>query len=165
MSVAVRAAGAADAPAVLALVRALAEYERLEAPDAEAEARFARDGFGPAPRFEVLLAETGGAVVGYALFFFTYSTFLARPTLWLEDLFVQPGSRRLGAGGALLRALAARAVGEGCGRMEWAALTWNRLAIDYYEGLGACALEEWRTFRLEGRDIARLAGGEPQPAS
>lgn len=165
MSVAVRAAGAADVPAVLALVRALAEYERLEPPDAHAEARFTRDGFGASPRFEVLLAERGGAVVGYALFLFTYSTFLARPTLWLEDLFVEPASRRHGAGGALLRALAARAVREGCGRMEWAALTWNRLAIDYYERLGAGALEEWRTFRLEGRDIARLAGGDARPVA
>ncbi|MCU0620786.1 MAG: GNAT family N-acetyltransferase [Gemmatimonadales bacterium] len=161
MSTGVRPATAADAPAVLALVRALAAYERLEPPDAAAEDRFTRDGFGPSPRFEVLLGEHDAAVVGYALFFFTYSTFLARPTLFLEDLFVRPEARRHGVGGALLRALGERAVRDGCGRMEWAALTWNRLAIDFYERLGARALEEWRTFRLEGADLRRLA--LPQP--
>jgi len=96
--------------------------------------------------------------VAYALYFFTYSSFLARPTLYLEDLFVLPEARRHGMGGAMLRALAERALAADCGRMEWAALTWNRLAIDFYERLGAKALEEWRTFRLDGPGIARMAG-------
>jgi GNAT superfamily N-acetyltransferase len=97
--------------------------------------------------------------VAYALYFFTYSTFLARPTLYLEDLFVRPDARRHGVGGAMLGALAEAAIAADCGRMEWAALTWNRLAIDFYERLGARALEEWRTFRLEAADFGKLMGG------
>jgi GNAT superfamily N-acetyltransferase len=139
------------------LVEALAEYERLPAPDAQARERLVRDGLGSVPRYELLFGELDGRPVAYAIYFFTYSTFLARPTLYLEDLFVRPEARRHGMGGALLGALAQAAVREGCGRMEWAALTWNRLAIDFYERLGARALEEWRTFRLEGDALAAFA--------
>jgi GNAT superfamily N-acetyltransferase len=154
----VRRAAAGDGPALLELVTALAEYEELPPPDAAARERLLRDGFGPAPRYELLLGALDGRPVAYALYFFTYSSFLARPTLFLEDLFVRPDARRHGMGGALLRALAEAALAADCGRMEWAALTWNRLAIDFYERLGARALEEWRTFRLEGDGIASLAG-------
>lgn len=157
MTLTVRRAVPTDGPALLDLVTALAEYEQLPPPDAGARERLLRDGFGPAPRYELLLGELDGRAVAYAIYFFTYSTFLARPTLYLEDLFVRPDARQHGVGGALLRALAETAVREGCGRMEWAALTWNRLAIDFYERLGARALEEWRTFRLEGDAIAALA--------
>ena len=158
MTLQVRQAAPADGPALLELVTALADYEKLPPPDARARARLLRDGFGPAPRFELLFGELDGRPVAYALYFFTYSSFLARPTLYLEDLFVLPEARRHGMGGAMLRALAERALAADCGRMEWAALTWNRLAIDFYERLGAKALEEWRTFRLDGPGIARMAG-------
>jgi GNAT superfamily N-acetyltransferase len=154
----VRQAAPADGPALLELVTALADYEKLPPPDAHARERLLRDGFGPVPRFELLFGELDGRPVAYALYFFTYSSFLARPTLYLEDLFVLPEARRHGMGGAMLRALAERALAADCGRMEWAALTWNRLAIDFYERLGAKALEEWRTFRLDGPGIAAMAG-------
>ena len=157
MTLTVRPAVPTDGPALLELVTALADYERLPPPDSDARERLLRDGFGTARRFELLFAELDGAVVGYALYFFTYSTFLARPTLYLEDLFVRPEARQHGAGGALLSALGQEALRTGCGRVEWAALTWNRLAIDFYERLGARTLEEWRTFRLEGEAIAALA--------
>ena len=150
MTIAVRDARAGDAPRVLELVDALADYERLPRPDAGARERLLRDGFGPAPRFDLLVGERDGAIVGYALFFETYSSFLARPTLYLEDLFVHPDHRKCGLGLALFRAVASEAVRRECGRMEWAVLTWNRLAIDFYQRLGAVALEDWRTFRLTG---------------
>ncbi len=159
MTLRVRRAVPTDGPALLELVAALADYEKLPPPDAGARARLLRDGFGPAPRFELLFGEYEGRPVAYALYFFTYSSFLARPTLYLEDLFVRPDARRHGVGGAMLRALAEAAGAADCGRMEWAALTWNRLAIDFYERLGARALEEWRTFRLEAADFGKLAGG------
>jgi GNAT superfamily N-acetyltransferase len=158
VTVKVRRAAPGDGSVLLDLVTALADYERLPPPDAGARERLIRDGFGPASRFELLLGEVDGTPVAYALYFFTYSSFLARPTLYLEDLFVLPEARRHGVGGALLQALAKAALAADCGRMEWAALTWNRLAIDFYERLGAKALEEWRTFRLEGPGIAAMAG-------
>ena len=157
MTLRVRPAVPGDGPALIELVTALADYERLPPPDAGARERLVRDGLGPAPRFELLFGELDGRPVGYAIYFFTYSTFLAQPTLYLEDLFVRPEARRHGLGGALLGALAEHAVRAGCGRMEWAALTWNRLAIDFYERLGARTLEEWRTFRLEGDALAAFA--------
>ena len=158
MTLRVRQAVPADGPALLELVTALADYEKLPPPDAQARERLLRDGFGPAPRFQLLFGELDGRPVAYALYFFTYSSFLARPTLYLEDLFVLPDARRHGVGGAMLRALAEAALTADCGRMEWAALTWNRLAIDFYERLGAKSLEEWRTFRLDGTGIAAMAG-------
>lgn len=157
MTVAVRRARHEDAPRVLELVDALADYERLPRPDAGARERLLRDGFGPSPRFDLLVGERDGAPVGYALFFETYSSFLARPTLYLEDLFVHPDHRKCGLGLALFRAVATEAVRRECGRMEWAVLTWNRLAIDFYEGLGAVALEDWRTFRLTGEALGAVA--------
>jgi GNAT superfamily N-acetyltransferase len=161
-AVSVRRGGPGDGPVLLSLVEALARYERLPPPDAGARERLMRDGVGPEPRYRLHIGELDGRPVGYALWLFTYSTFLARPTLWLEDLFVEPDARAHGVGGALLGALGQEAVAAGCGRMEWAALTWNRLAIDFYERLGARALEEWRTFRLEGDAIAALAARDPR---
>lgn len=157
MTVAVRKARRDDAPRVLELVDALADYERLPRPDAGARERLLRDGFGASPRFELLVGERDGALAGYALFFETYSSFLARPTLYLEDLFVHPDHRKSGLGLALFRAVASEAVRRECGRMEWAVLTWNRLAIDFYERLGAVALQEWRTFRLAGDALGAVA--------
>lgn len=160
MTLRVRPAVPGDGAALLELVTALAEYEKLPPPDPAARERLLRDGFGPAPRYQLLLGELDGRPVGYALYFYTYSSFLARPTLFLEDLFVRPDARRHGVGGALLRSLARAALAADCGRMEWAALTWNRLAIDFYERLGARGLDEWRTFRLDGPGLATLAGPE-----
>jgi GNAT superfamily N-acetyltransferase len=127
-AVSIRRAGPEDADTLLELIRALAEYEHLEPPDEGARARLVEHGFGPRPMFEAFLAEVEGAAVGYVIVFETYSTFLARPSLFLEDLFVRPEARRRGIGSALLRHLAAEAVARGCGRMEWAVLDWNELA-------------------------------------
>jgi GNAT superfamily N-acetyltransferase len=153
----IRKATAEDAGTLLELIRALAEYEHLEPPDAEAQARLRADGFGAQPRFETFLAELEGAAVGYAIVFETYSTFLARPTLYLEDLFVRPEARRRGAGSALLRHLAAEAVARGCGRMEWTVLDWNELAQGVYTKAGADLLPDWRLCRLAGPALSRLA--------
>lgn len=155
----IRRAEPKDAETLLELIEALAHYEHLEPPDAEARARLIEHGFGPRPRFEAYLAECDGEVVGYALVFETYSTFLARPTLYLEDLFVRPEARRRGAGTALLRFLAGEAVSRGCGRMEWSVLDWNELAQGVYRRLGARQLDDWRLCRLTGDALLRLADG------
>ena len=155
----VRAATPADADQLLSLVEALADYEQLPRPAEDARRRLVQDGFGAAPRFRVLLAESAGSTVGYALFFETYSSFLARPTLYLEDLFVLPAHRKAGHGGRLFRAVASEAVRRACGRMEWSVLGWNRLARDFYERLGAAPLDEWRTYRLDGAALAHAGAG------
>lgn len=154
----IRRAEEQDGEALLALIRALADYERLEPPGPEAQARLLADAFGASPRFEAYLAELDGEPVGYAISFETYSTFLARPTLYLEDLFVRPEARQQGAGKALLRHLAARAVERGCGRMEWVVLDWNRLARGVYERIGAQELDDWIVCRLTGEPLRKLAG-------
>lgn len=157
----VRAAGPGDAAIVLSLIDALADYERLPRPDAAARARLLEDGFGSTPRYHTLIAEGGDPprAVGYALYFETYSSFLARPTLYLEDLFIVPEARRGGHGLALFRALARVARSRGCARMEWTVLKWNRLAIDFYDHLGAAPLAEWQPYRLEGEALERVAEG------
>lgn len=154
----VRRATAADAPAFLELVRALAEYERLDPPDAAARERLVRDGFGAPPRFDLWIARVEGTPCGYALAFETYSSFLALPTLYLEDLFVLPARRARGVGKALFLAVAGEARRRRCGRMEWAVLTWNEMALGFYERLGARRLEDWTSYRLTAGDLARLAG-------
>lgn len=159
-AVEVTAATRGDVPVLLDLIDALADYEKLARPDAEARARLARDGFGERPRFRTLIARVDGVPVGYALFFETYSSFLARPTMYLEDVFVRPEARGLGAGSALFRAVARAAVEAGCGRMEWMVLRWNRLAIDFYDALGARPLDEWQTYRLDGERLGAVARGE-----
>lgn len=158
MTTRIRAAEAVDGPVLLGLIEALADYEKLARPAADARERLVRDAFGPTPRFQVLLAELEGRAVGYALFFETYSSFLALPTLYLEDLFVLPDARGGGHGARLIRAAAAEAVRRGCGRMEWSVLTWNRLAIDFYDRLGAIPLKEWQVYRLDGERLARVGG-------
>lgn len=146
-----------DVPVILALIRGLAEYERL-AHQVEATAgRVRRHGFGPRRYFETVICRRGRTPVGFALYFFTYSTFMARPTLYLEDLFVLPDERGRGAGRALLRALARIAVRRGCGRMEWAVLDWNAPAIRFYKRLGAGLRREWILTRITGPALARLA--------
>jgi GNAT superfamily N-acetyltransferase len=160
MSVIVRAAGPSDVDAFLELVDALADYEELERPTPEARERLRRDGLGAGPRrFLAYLAEVDGRPVGYAIAFHTYSSFLALPTFYLEDLFVVPEARSRGVGRALFRFLAGEAVRAGCGRMEWAVLDWNRLAIDFYERLGARHLAEWHTYRLTREQLDLVAAG------
>ena len=144
-----RFATRADAPAFIGLMRALAEFEKLAGPDEAAAARLVEDGFGSQPRFEVLLAEDAGEVVAYAIFFPTYSTFLARPTLFLEDLFVHPRARRRGIARAMMARLRELAAERGCGRFEWTVLDWNRDAQALYDGLGARALRQWIPYRVE----------------
>ncbi|HEY1378476.1 MAG TPA: GNAT family N-acetyltransferase [Gemmataceae bacterium] len=155
----IRPATAADVPAVARLIRGLAEYERLSHAVDLDEARLRDHLFGPRPFAEVLLAEDDGEVVGFALFFPSYSTFLARPGLFLEDLFVVPERRGAGHGKALLAAVARRAVEQGCGRLEWSVLDWNEPAIGFYRRLGAAPLDDWTGFRLTGDALRAVAGG------
>jgi GNAT superfamily N-acetyltransferase len=155
----IRRARASDAPVFLELVDALADYERLDRPSGAARERLVRDAFGDHPRIDVLLAEDGGRAVGYAIVLETYSSFLALPTLYLEDLFVIPDERGRGWGRTFFRALAEEALRRGCGRMEWVVLDWNRLAIDFYERLGARRLEDWHTYRLTAEQLAEIASG------
>ncbi|HUO64063.1 MAG TPA: GNAT family N-acetyltransferase [Terriglobales bacterium] len=146
-----------DAPAIVALIRELALYERLlhEVKITPAEVR--RHGFGRRPYFKTLICRRGGKPVGLALYFFTYSSFLGRPVLWLEDLLVLPEERGRGAGKALLRALAKIALARGCGRMEWSVLDWNARAIRFYRRIGARLVKEWIITRLKGAPLTRLA--------
>jgi len=148
----IRRAERADADALLALIVALAEFEKLPPPDADAQARLIADGFGEHPRYEAYLAfqESTNTPIGYAFIFETYSTFLARPTLYLEDLFVLPDYRRQGVGGALLKFLIGMAQERGYGRMEWTCLAWNTNAQAVYEKLGARSMDEWLMYRLTG---------------
>ena len=157
MSGTVRPAAAADAACLLELVDALADYEKLERPAPDARERLVQDAFGPRPRFDVLLAEGADGPAGYALFFETYSSFRARPTLWLEDLFVRPEQRGGGHGLRLFRSVAAETHRRGCARMEWNVLRWNQLAIDFYARLGAAPLDEWQTYRLDGPALDAVA--------
>ena len=153
----IRPATADDAEVFVQLVDALAEYERMPGPTPEAKQRLVRDGFGPQPRFQVFLAEIDGRAVGLAMTFETYSSHLALPTLYLEDLFVIPEARRSGVGGALFRFLAEEAVRRGCGRMEWQVLDWNQMAIDFYEKLGARRMAEWYMYRLTADQLKEIA--------
>jgi GNAT superfamily N-acetyltransferase len=156
----IRPARLEDVPTIADLVHQLARYERLEHEVSMTASDLATHLFG-SPRYaEVLLAEEAGSVVGFALFFHNYSTFLGRPGIYLEDLFVLPAHRRSGWGRALLRAVARVARERGCGRFEWSVLRWNEPAIAFYRALGAMAMEEWQTFRLTGDALARLAGDE-----
>ena len=148
---------ARDAAAICELIRGLARYERLERECSIAPADIRRHGFGRRPYFETLICRRDGRPIGLALYFFTYSTFLGRPTLYLEDLFVTPEARGAGAGRALLRALARIAVRRGCGRMEWAVLDWNTPSIEFYESLGARLRKDWILTRLTGEPLRRLA--------
>jgi ribosomal protein S18 acetylase RimI-like enzyme len=143
----VRPARPADGPAYIALVRALAEFEELPGPSDEAAARLLGDAFGERPRYQLDVAELDGEVVGYAVSFRTYSTFLARPTLFLEDLCIHPRARRRGLARELMALLEARARAEGCGRFEWMVLDWNEPALAFYERLGAGRLDSWRLHR------------------
>jgi GNAT superfamily N-acetyltransferase len=153
----IRAAKPEDTPTICHLIRALAEYERLADHVVLDEERLRDHLFGPRPYAEVLLAEDAGRVVGFALFFHNYSTFLGRPGIYLEDLFVEPEYRGRGHGKELLRAIAQLAVERGCGRVEWSVLDWNEPAIQFYRALGAVPLDEWTMFRLTGGALEAAA--------
>lgn len=156
----IRPANPDDSRAIHDLIRALAEYERLSHAAVLDEDRLREHLFGPRPYAEALLAEEAGQVVGFALFFHNYSTFLGRPGLYLEDIFVRAEFRGRGYGKALMAALAKLAVERGCGRMEWSVLDWNRPSIEFYRSLGAIPMDEWTTYRLSGEALTRLASGE-----
>lgn len=156
MTVTVRELRQADVPRLLELIDGLADYEKLARPDAGARERMAADAMRKPPRFHALLADVDGESVGYAIYFFTYSTFLARPTLYLEDIFVLPEQRGHGAGIALFRACAREAVSNECGRMEWQVLSWNTPSIAFYERLGARHNADWLPFRLDGEALASV---------
>lgn len=144
-------------PLLLTFIKALAEYERLENKVVATEAALHETLFGPRPSAEAAIAYAGDDAVGFAVWFSTYSTFLARPGLYLEDVFVLPAWRGRGIGRALLRHLARLAVARGCGRMEWSVLDWNEPAIGFYRRIGAQAMDEWTVYRLTGDALKRLA--------
>jgi GNAT superfamily N-acetyltransferase len=154
----VRLASPDDGEVWLSLIDALADYEKLPRPDATARQRLLQDAFGDRRRLDVYLAESLAKIVGYAITFETYSSFLAQPTLYLEDLFVLEEYRRQGAGYRLFRHCVEEAYRRGCGRMEWQVLDWNRLAIEFYERLGAKQLKEWLSYRLLREDMEALLG-------
>ena len=158
MSVTVRVASPADTPLILAFIRDLAEYERLLHEVEATEADIRRDLFGENPRAFCEIAERDGTPVGFALWFYSYSTFRGRAGIYLEDLFVVPGARGAGAGKALLRRLAQRCVEADLGRLEWSVLDWNTPSIEFYDSLGAMTRDGWTVRRLYGEALETLAG-------
>jgi GNAT superfamily N-acetyltransferase len=162
MAVAIRAAAPTDVSAMRALMYELAEYEKLTHLFVATDADLHDALFGARPSAEALVAENDGRMVGYALFFHNYSTFLGRRGLYLEDLYVQPSQRGSGLGSAMLRHLAALAVERQCGRFEWTVLDWNQPAIDFYERMGAHVLPDWRVVRMTGDALEQLAAGAAQ---
>ena len=157
MPVRIAPATPADVPVILELIRGLAEYEKLTHTVVATEEALGRTLFSPRPAAEVLLAFDGDEAVGFALYFPNYSTFLAKPGLYLEDLFVKPHARGRGIGLALLQRLAAIARERDYGRMNWCVLDWNEPAIGFYKKLGAIPMDEWITFRMTEDAIAKLA--------
>ncbi|HLZ68850.1 MAG TPA: GNAT family N-acetyltransferase [Dehalococcoidia bacterium] len=154
----IRFAAEADLPLLVRLIRGLAEYERMLDECEANEAALREHLFGPRPYAEALIAEAGGEPAGFALFFHNYSTFRARPGIWLEDIFVLPEQRGHGLGKALFVELARVAAARGCARLEWSVLNWNEPSIGFYKRLGAQFQDEWTTCRLDGAELAALAG-------
>ena len=155
-----RAAHSSDVPVILQLIRGLSDYEKLAHEVTATEDRLRQTLFptdGTPPAAHCILAEADGVPAGFALYFFNYSTFLARPGLYLEDLFVKPDFRGRGLGKALLLHLAKIANQRGCGRMEWTVLDWNQPAIEFYESLGARRMKEWQVCRLSGPTLTQYA--------
>ena len=157
----IRPATAADAATIATLVRELADYEKLVHEAKAGPDDFLREMTAENPVIRVLIAEWNGEPAGFALYFFNFSTFVGRPGLYLEDLFVRPALRSHGIGRALLRALARVARERGCGRMEWAVLDWNEPALKFYQSLGARQMKEWIVHRLTPVEIDKLAGEAP----
>jgi GNAT superfamily N-acetyltransferase len=160
MATNIRPATAADVPLILALIRGLAEYERAPEAVIANEEDLLRDGFGPNPFYFCLIAEHDGQPAGFAFYFFDYSTWIGRPGIYLEDLFVYPELRGLGIGKALLKQVAAIAVEKGCARLKWSVLDWNTPAIDFYRAMGGELMDEWTNVRIQGEALERLAGLE-----
>ncbi|HEV2349954.1 MAG TPA: GNAT family N-acetyltransferase [Terriglobia bacterium] len=158
----IRPATPEDVALILQLIRDLAEYEREPQAVTATEADLVRYGFGPSPKFRVVIAEWDGKPAGFALFFYNYSTWLGRPGLYLEDLFVRPEFRGQGIGRKLLLYLARLAVQENCGRFQWQVLDWNTPSIKFYESLGAKWMKEWLTMRVEGEALKRMASESPE---
>lgn len=156
MTVAVRDAVPADAALILDFINGLADYEKLRHESVASVTDVARDLFGPAPKVFCQIAEEGAAPVGFALWYYTYSTFQGRHGIWLEDLFVLPQHRGAGAGKALLVDLARRCVREELGRFEWAVLDWNQPSIDFYVAQGAEFMDSWRRCRVSGEALQKL---------
>ena len=161
MSISIRSAVPSDAGTIDAFIRALARYERLEHKVRTSTESLTRHLFGTRPMAEVLIAERDGEPLGFALFFHNFSTFEGRPGIYLEDLFVIPEARQLGAGTQLLSALAALAVERDCARLEWSVLDWNKPAIAFYASIGALPMDEWTLQRLEGDALMALAALNP----
>lgn len=157
MSIRLRPATESDVPLIRELIEGLAEYEKLRHECVASDALLRETLFGTRPYAEVVIAEWEGVAAGFALFFHNYSTFLARPGIYLEDLFVRPEHRAHGIGKALLQHLASLAVARGCGRLEWSVLDWNVDAIGFYEKLGARPQDEWTVYRVTGDALTRLA--------
>jgi GNAT superfamily N-acetyltransferase len=155
LQVDLRAGTADDVPLLLSMFRAMAAFEKLEVSATPESVRAAL--FGDAPAARTLLASVDGAVVAYAVYFFTFSTMLGKRGLWLEDLFVDPEFRGKGIGQALMAYLADVAIQNECGRFEWTVLDWNASAIEFYRRLGATMLDDWRICRLDGAQLSRVA--------
>ena len=155
----IRPAAPGDVDELLRLIRALAEYEKLADMAVGTPAMLREALFGPRPSCEAIIAERGGRSVGFALYFTTFSTFLCKQGLYLEDLFVEPAHRGAGLGKALLRSLAAIAIERDCGRFEWLVLDWNDPSIRFYQSLGATLMPEWQLVRMTRPEIAALAKG------
>jgi GNAT superfamily N-acetyltransferase len=149
-----------DVPLLLELIRELAVFEELEHEAQADPAELGRHLFGPAPKAAAVIAFHAAEPAGFALFFHNFSTFLGKPGLYLEDLYVRPAQRGRGIGEALLRHLARLAVERGCGRFEWSVLDWNRAAIEFYRRLGAVPMDEWTVYRVSGPALAALAAGK-----
>ena len=148
-----------DAPVILELIRELAQFERLLDQVTATEQSLREQLFGKDRRAEVVIARIGGEVAGFALFFHNFSTFLGKPGLYLEDLYVRQKFRGNGCGATLLQHLAGIAVERGCGRFEWSVLDWNQRAIDFYKALGAVPMDEWTMYRVSGDALTKLANG------
>lgn len=149
----------AEIPALLELIREIARFEHLEH-EVEATVELLENSLcGPEPAGGALLAHCDGQVVGYAIYFFTFSSFVGRPGIWLEDLYVRPQFRQRGLGRGLIEAVARIGAARNCGRFEWTALNWNQRALEFYRDLGARAMDEWKLLRLDADGLRRLAGG------
>lgn len=153
----IRPATPDDVQLITSMVRELAEYEKLADQAVATEADFARELFGPSPKAHALIVEHEGQPAGFALYFYNFSTFLGRPGIYIEDVFVRSEFRRNGYGRKIFKYLANKALAEGCGRMEWWVLDWNAPAIEFYRGLGAVAMDEWTVQRLTGDALKTFA--------
>lgn len=164
MSLSIRQAKPDDLPLIAGLIRALAEYEKLEHEVRFDEETLARNLFGERPYAEVVIGEVDGEPKGFALFFHNFSTFEGKPGIYLEDLFVQPDVRGKGLGKALLAHLASLAVERDCARLEWWVLDWNTPSIEFYKSLGAKFMDEWTVMRVDGSALTQLASAAPDAA-